>query len=192
MAVVRISARIAAAMNQLVKGAKKAARKSGARRSRGVRVTGKVEDNLGDLRKLEDEIEKNLRRQYAVEVGIFDDPKLTVRAAVHEFGAPSVGVPQRSFLRAATNDQDEMLGISAKAADVFVGQQTSMPKALFASRVGKRLVARVREEIDSNIPPPLKDETVKKKIRTGAAEPEVALKDTGEMYNAIDWRLTKK
>lgn len=103
-------------------------------------------------------------------------------AAVHEFGAPSANVPQRSFIRATADAQageiqrlEEVLG-----AQVIDGILTE-DKAL--GLLGSKVAAMMQARITSNIPPPLKAETVDRK---GSS---VALVDTGQLKASITFAV---
>lgn len=59
-----------------------------------------------DLRKL-DQLLKGLKSTPKLRVGILGDAKNATIGAVHEFGAPARGIPQRSFLRVPIADHLE-------------------------------------------------------------------------------------
>jgi phage gpG-like protein len=103
-------------------------------------------------------------------------------AAVHEFGAPSANVPQRSFIRATADAQageiqrlEEVLG--AQMIDGILTED----KAL--GLLGSKVAAMMQARITSNIPPPLKAETVDRK---GSS---VALVDTGQLKASITFAV---
>lgn len=103
-------------------------------------------------------------------------------AAVHEFGAPAVNVPQRSFVRAT---------VDAQAAEIQRLQETlfaqvidgGITEAQALELVGAKVAAMMQARITSNIPPPLKPETVERK---GSS---VALVDTGQLKSSIVWEV---
>lgn len=74
------------------------------------------------IRKMVDRLGKR-----EVRVGIFDGRNAKI-GAVHEFGAPSAGIPERSFMRAA---------LAARAADL---------KALQERLVSRMLNGRMKED----------------------------------------------
>lgn len=103
-------------------------------------------------------------------------------AAVHEFGAPSAGVPQRSFVRATADAEkaeidrlQEVLG-----AQMLNGEVT---EDVALSRLGAKVASMMQARITTNIPPPLKPETVDRK---GSS---VALVDTGQLKASITFAV---
>lgn len=111
-------------------------------------------------------------------------------AAVHEFGAPSVGVPQRSFIRSTIDRQksailDEMDGVVdrvAQGADARAEVQG----------LGLQIVEEIRETIRSGIAPPLAESTAGRRTRPapGAGAKEYAGKqtpliDTGQLIQSV-------
>lgn len=108
-----------------------------------------------------------------------DGLSLVGLATIHEFGAPSVGIPQRSFL-AATFDEnvqkyDRLLqgGVSA-----VVKKSDSPKKKLFI--VGETARRHVIERIAGGIAPPLAAQTISQK---GS---DLPLVDTGVLRNSIE------
>lgn len=111
-------------------------------------------------------------------------------AAVHEFGAPSVGVPQRSFIR-STLDRirsdvlDEMDGVVDRVA------QGARPRAEVTG-LGLQIVEEIRETIRTGIAPPLAESTLKRRTKParGAANPawagkQTPLIDTGQLIQSV-------
>lgn len=112
--------------------------------------------------------------------------------AIHEFGAPSAGVPKRSWLRSTIDKNhdailDEMDGVIDAVA------QGGRPSTL-VRELGLQVVEVVREGIRSGIAPPLSEATVKRRRgklsggrpankRFGARE--TPLIDTGQMIQSI-------
>ena len=99
-------------------------------------------------------------------------------ATIHEFGAPSAGVPQRSFLR-ATADADKARWRRRLAEEVakIVREGGDVRKALHI--VGEEFRAAVIDRIKQGIPPPLQPETIARKGET------TPLIDTGALIGAI-------
>jgi hypothetical protein len=121
-----------------------------------------------------------------VEVGIIDDPRSAEIMVMHEFGTMST--PARPSVRDVLEEaKPELVKITARI-NKFESRK-SVAKALAV--MGESLVEDVKAKIDSNIAPKLSDHTVQKKIDSGALEPEIALKDTQQMYNAIKWKFVK-
>ncbi len=116
-------------------------------------------------------------------------------AAVHEFGAPSVGVPERSFMRAPFDQgMRRRRGVAGKFAPGYIGLIAS---GLDEAMDGKKTVAQVLNgvgelvradmirAIDSGIAPPLKAATIARKgsskqlIDTGVLKSSITVKTTG-------------
>lgn len=103
-------------------------------------------------------------------------------AAVHEFGAPARNIPQRSFIRAT---------VDAEAAEIQRLQETlfaqvidgGITEAQALELIGAKVAAMMQARITSNVPPPLKPETVERK---GSS---VALVDTGQLKSSLTWQV---
>lgn len=130
----------------------------------------------------------------SVRVGILaDTPKRTREggssklslvevAAIHEFGAPGAGIPQRSFIRATA---DERAGEIAAAQTALVEGVLAgkLEPAAAGERLGAVVAGMVQAKIASNIPPPLKPATVRRKRSS------TALIDTGQMRSGVTWEV---
>lgn len=145
-------------------------------------------DLEGRLRELESQ---------ELEIGLLDGGKgsrqhpnadMTVAelGAVHEFGAPRVGIPTRSFLGAVFDRDEQALG--AKMDEVirqalFNGQapQTALQKAgdWFSDQVKNYFT-------ESTPPPPIKPETAERKGSN------LVLVETGTLREGIEARVTAK
>ena len=112
-------------------------------------------------------------------------PMLVDIAAVHEYGAPELSIPERSYLR-STADRERLkwggafariIGLHA-AGDT--GKATSALSVLMSS-----MTSAVRNTIRRRIDPPLSEMTaVDSTRRAGGAEP-VPLIATGQLINSI-------
>lgn len=135
---------------------------------------------------------KDIRASKAhVRVGVFEDANARTDgmtqaklAAIHEYGAPSVGVPERSFLRSTFDARrDEYIEQLRKLVkDVYV-QRISPERAL--GLVGVQAAADIKKGITTGdgIPPPLQAATI---ARKGSDRPLV---DTGRLLNSITWKV---
>lgn len=112
-------------------------------------------------------------------------------AAVHEFGSPQMGIPQRSFLGASFDKNREtyvkLLTASVKA--MFEGKMTS-ERAL--GLVGAKAAADVKSFVTQGpeIPPPNAPATLARKqalTRKGSTGSVRTLVDTGRMIDAVSW-----
>lgn len=108
-------------------------------------------------------------------------------AHVHEFGAPAVNVPERSFIRRSLSPAFGggawLPAFTARLAKSVLAGKMDMTTAL--TILGQRGVAEVRRTITTGagIPPALKPETIKRK---GSSRPLV---DTGQLINSISYEL---
>jgi hypothetical protein len=104
----------------------------------------------------------------------------------HEFGAPSVGLPQRSFLRGTLDENREKYAhlIKNGLGRVVDGKLTV---AQVLGLVGERIVADVRKRIKTGIAPALKAATLRRKTRKDGAVASTPLILTGQLLRAITW-----
>lgn len=134
------------------------------------------------------------KRPMKVRVGVLTDaPKrergggsgplsLVEVAAVHEFGAPAAGIPQRSFVRAT---------VDTHRAEIEALQTRLLPKVLAGEMeeqaaldlLGAKVASMMQNTIVASVPPPLKPETV---ARKGSSTPLV---DTGQLRSSITWKV---
>jgi hypothetical protein len=133
-----------------------------------------------------------LARAYRVRVGVLDDaPKrgggpysLLEVAAVHEFGAPAAGIPQRSFVRAPIDAARAQI----QAAQATLARQIVQGKvsgAVAMQRLGALAKGVIQKAIAQGIEPPLLSATVERK---GSSTPLV---DTGQLRSSIAYRVEK-
>jgi hypothetical protein len=134
--------------------------------------------------------------QGAVRVGVDDAPHNDGRgqsvsdiAMRHEFG---LGVPERSFLRSWVDENQtgikKSLGYWVKRT--LLGKDLAWRDAL--GKFGEYAVKGVQKKILTNIPPDLAESTVKRKQLTAVREPELALVNTGQLYDSIIYELHDK
>lgn len=104
-------------------------------------------------------------------------------AAVHEFGAPAAGIPQRSFIRATVDlKAAEIQATRDKlAAQVAEGKITAQ---VALERLGAFVQGIVQARIAEGIGPALKPETVRRKK---SSKPLV---DTGQLRSSVTWKVT--
>lgn len=106
---------------------------------------------------------------------------LTELAAIHEFGSPAAGIPERSFIRSAfpANDAELERVAGVLAHNVIMGRN-SVAKAL--GLLGIWASARVKSNVMSgaHIKPKNADATIAKK---GSSRPLV---DTGRLVNSVN------
>jgi len=104
----------------------------------------------------------------------------TQLAAIHEFGAPSANIPERSFIRATfeANKPKYMSQLRNVVRGVYEGRGTiEAGLKLIGLQIENDMKRRVTT--GDGIPPPLKQETIDRK---GSSRPLV---DTGQLVNSI-------
>lgn len=105
-------------------------------------------------------------------------------AAIHEFGAPKAGIPERSFLRSTMSKQEPALNkLIGRLAHEIVEKGMEVHQAL--ELLGTWGAAAVKKAITTGpgIPPELKPETV---ARKGSTRPLV---NTGRLLDAITYEV---
>lgn len=105
-------------------------------------------------------------------------------AAIHEFGSPAAGIPERSFIRRTLKEREsEIAKITAVLAKKFIRGELTLERAL--NQLGAQVAAMIKNTVTAgeHIPPPLKPATVRRK---GSDRPLV---DTGRMIAAVTWKV---
>jgi hypothetical protein len=129
-----------------------------------------------------------------VRVGVLEEATKTSReeegspltllevAAIHEFGAPAAGIPQRSFIRAGVDAQlPEIQRVQRALAAQTIRGALTLDVAL--DRLGAKVAALLQNRIAAGIDPPNSAATI---ARKGSSKPLV---DTGQLKAAITWRV---
>lgn len=103
-------------------------------------------------------------------------------AAIHEFGAPKAGVPQRSFIRSTIDEnkdryQEELNRIGS---GFYAGESVEQSLLLAGERVKKDII----DKINSKIPPPLSPITIERKH--GETTPLVK---SGQLRNSLSAQI---
>lgn len=130
-----------------------------------------------------------------VRVGVLDDqPKraaasktgeklsLLEVAAVHEFGAPAAGIPQRSFVRATVDEKRAEIAADQERLAAAVLNGKIEPEAA-AELLGARVQGLIQARIAEGIGPALAPATVRRKK---SSKPLI---DTGQLKSAITFRV---
>jgi hypothetical protein len=147
-----------------------------------------------ELRKL---FREHSSKASGIEFGITDKYGADVPkyALVHEYGAPSQGIPERSYIRATLDTNKEkyrkiIRGLVIQAiAQAQHGEEADISGGL--EQLGRLVVADMKARIKSNIPPPLKPATLRRKRAKGL--PETALMgETGRLIKSIVSRVMHK
>lgn len=112
-------------------------------------------------------------------------------AAIHEFGSPKAGIPERSFIRATANRSDvtkKLSRLGAHVAKLIVEGKLQPTQALgqlgllLTTEIKRTIVQRKTEGPDNQANAP---STI---ARKGSSTPLV---DTGRLINAITWLIVK-
>ena len=139
-----------------------------------------------------DELKKRLVGDgKVVHVGIPEGKKETdgtpvaMIAAVHEYGSPSQGIPERPFLRVAIQkNRVKYARLNRINLVKMMRGQMGMEQAL--GQLGEMAKGDVQAEIRSGDFAPLKEATVKRK---GSSRPLI---DPGQMVQSMQWELGDK
>lgn len=112
-------------------------------------------------------------------------------ALVHEFGAPSKGIPERSFIRApfAAKRAEYLKMLRGLVGGVFFKGEMSIEKAL--AIMGERIAADFKKSMPGT-PPPNAESTLRKKLsltRKGSTGDPRSLVDTGRLLNSITYEV---
>lgn len=113
-----------------------------------------------------------------------DHITLVELAAIHEFGSPAAGIPERSFIRSTfyVRRVEALRSMCARLAKAVVTDGLDPKRAL--GMLGAWAASQVKETItEIDIPPPLADSTVQAK---GSSKPLV---DTGQLKNSITYEV---
>jgi hypothetical protein len=111
-------------------------------------------------------------------------------AAIHEFGAPRANIPARSFLRATLTQDPGREGVVKMVTGLakgIIAEKLEVKEAL--DRLGAWAAAQVKKRIKAHIPPPLKPETIKRKLSKHGAGGSTPLVATSQLINAIMWEV---
>lgn len=119
-----------------------------------------------------------------VQVGVFDGRSAKI-AVVHEFGAPSAGIPERSFMRAALVDRAEDLKqLQAKLVARILNGKMKEDTALMHLGVWAR-DAMKNHIVEQKGFAPLAPATARRK---GKRKNKILI-DTGQLINSIVFRI---
>ena len=106
-------------------------------------------------------------------------------AAVHEFGSPSHGIPERPFLRVAVQrNRQKYVRLNRINLVKMLRGQATVDQAL--GQLGEMAKGDVQTEIRSGVFAPLKPATIKRK---GSSRPLI---DTDQMEQSVAWELGGK
>jgi hypothetical protein len=102
--------------------------------------------------------------------------------AVHEFGAPKRKIPERSWLRSTTDEEQKNIAkmMSILYPKVIAGK---MPLKTALGQIGEYLAGKMKNKIRNKIPPENAPSTVARK--KNKRHNDVPLIDTGQMVQSI-------
>lgn len=153
------------------------------------RVTTRVLKDI-DPKKL-DELRKRLVGNLVVRVGIpagkheEDGTPVAMIAAVHEFGSPEQGIPERPFLR-ITPVKQRMKYARLNRINLVKMLRGQMAVETALGQLGEMAKGDVQQEIRNGNFAPLKAETIRRK---GSSKPLI---DSGQMIQSVSWELGDK
>jgi len=111
-----------------------------------------------------------------------DGTSIAMIAAVHEFGSPSQGIPERSFLRTGIRAAlPHLTEVNANSLRGIARGTLTVPVAL--GRVGALAVAAVQRQIVEGSYVPLRPATIRRK---GSSKPLI---DTGSLRQSITYQI---
>lgn len=119
-----------------------------------------------------------------IQVGILGDAdgELLLYASVHEFGAPSINVPERSFIRSTFDDKEsEIEKVVEDMLVSYVEGDIDFDSCMDA--IGEYLVGLIQTTIRDMASPPLLQATIDAKGSSGV------LVDSGLMLDSIDYKV---
>ena len=119
-------------------------------------------------------------------------------ATFMEFGAPAARVPERSFIRSTLKDNRKVIeGWAIEALGKMLTHGFKTETVL--ENIGFLVAEAIRNRIKSNVPPPLKEATIRAKQARGTAAkhapanheypPTATLIDTGLLLRSIAYKV---
>lgn len=165
-----------------------------------------VKTSLKFDRKQLDNIQKFIDENKTVKIGVLATTKertdtefgAIALAAVHEFGSPSRGIPERSFLRKTmANRKEEFKAAFEAAKDLNLQKIASGNGDVFLNEVGAKWVGYVQETFAAQGPgwKPLSQRRIIERSKTGRAKNNEAkekfsiLWDTGQLLRSIHYEV---
>jgi hypothetical protein len=142
-------------------------------------------------------------RESSVHVGVFADSTAEGEprkegvlsnvqiAAIHEYGAPTAGIPERSFLRGTYDaKRPEYTVLITRLVQQLYDGKMDVRRAL--GLVGAKFQADIQARIRAGLTPPLAPSTLRRKLalgRRGAKGEPKPLIDTGQLVASIAYRI---
>lgn len=126
-------------------------------------------------------------RHHEIRVGVFGDAEIVKKAAIHEYGAPKAGIPERSFLRAGTLKYKSVISKTIQENTGEVAEGSGSVEGLL-EKIGEAAADCVLLYFDKLKKPPLLPVTVAKR----SDKSKKPLIDTKELRDAIKYEVMKK
>lgn len=135
-------------------------------------------------------------------VGFFESAKyvdgtpVAYVAAIQEYGSPSNGIPSRSFMRTTIAEkQKEWSRLAESGAKAILAGNETITTVL--DKIGMKAAGDIRRKIASITVPPLKDSTIKNRLRRRADKTSTGtlskpLIDTGIMIASVQSAVEPK
>jgi hypothetical protein len=159
-------------------------------------MSAKSRVNLAAFRRLHARVKAAAAAKTKLKIGVLtgsgtepgSEITLVELAAIHEFGSPAAGIPERSFLRKTFQLQrEEIKAMTEKLAKRFLEDKIELNDAL--GLLGQWLVARVRETITNQLVTPRLSESEAGRRTIKRKGSSVTLIDTGHLINAISYEI---
>lgn len=147
-----------------------------------------VNFDIKGVEKLIDSLKKDLKSVKGARAGYIKDQsypnglKIAENALIQEYGTEKI--PARPFLRKTLKKQGKWVKFVNENFDA--NQESPMKLKQIAANIGLMMQTDIQESIDSNIPPPNAESTIKKKGSTKT------LIDTGTLRNSVQYEVIKK
>jgi hypothetical protein len=113
------------------------------------------------------------------------------RAYILNFGSPAANIPPREFMYSGIADAQDQINDYFKqiARKAVAGDRQGVEKGLHF--IGLAAQNAVRARINSNIPPPLSERTIRERKQRGVTRTNT-LVDTAQMRNAVTYVIRPK
>lgn len=119
-----------------------------------------------------------------------DGMNMAQLATIHEYGAPSAGIPARPFLaQTITRITDQIIQFNGQEIDkIYQGKSTPLTSI---SKLGVFVTKEIKKEFKLGTLEPLKPATIRAKTVDGKRG-TTPLIDTGRLRNSINYEVVKK
>lgn len=151
------------------------------------KVTATIKKDI-DFRAFDDLRKRIEAGKHVVRVGVpsgtteADGTPVALIAAVHEFGSPERGIPERPFLRTTIQaNKGKYVQLNRKNLVAVLNKTMTVEQAL--GQLGEVAKGDVQANIRDGTFKPLEDATIKRK---GSKKPLI---DTGQLRQSIAWEI---